>query len=173
MKLNEIKDNKGARKGLMRVGRGVGSGKGRTAGRGIKGQKSRTGVAINGYEGGQTSFVRRLPKRGFNNARFQFNFTEINLGRLQQAIDAGVINAKEEINGVSLMEAGIVKNIKDGVRLLAKGTLSAAVTIRVAGASAAAVAAVEKAGGKVIVEAKAKPVLEKGVKTSRKEKKTK
>ena len=173
MKLNEIKDNKGARKGLMRVGRGVGSGKGRTAGRGIKGQKSRTGVSINGFEGGQTSFIRRLPKRGFDNTRFQFNFTEINLGRLQQAIDTGSVNPKEEINAVSLMEAGVIKNARDGIRLLAKGTLTSAITIRVVGASAAAVAAVEKAKGKVIVEPKAKTVLEKGVKTSKKESKKK
>ena len=173
MKLNEIKDNKGARKGLMRVGRGVGSGKGRTAGRGIKGQKSRTGVSINGFEGGQTSFIRRLPKRGFDNTRFQLTFTEINLGRLQQAIDAGSVNPKEEINAVSLMEAGVIKNARDGIRLLAKGTLTSAITIRVVGASAAAVAAVEKAKGKVIVEPKAKTVLEKGVKTSKKESKKK
>ena len=173
MKLNEIKDNKGARKGLMRVGRGVGSGKVRTAGRGIKGQKSRTGVSINGFEGGQTSFIRRLPKRGFDNTRFQLTFTEINLGRLQQAIDAGSVNPKEEINAVSLMEAGVIKNARDGIRLLAKGTLTSAITIRVVGASAAAVAAVEKAKGKVIVEPKAKTVLEKGVKTSKKESKKK
>ena len=173
MKLNEIKDHKGARKGLMRVGRGVGSGKGRTAGRGIKGQKSRTGVSINGFEGGQTSFIRRLPKRGFDNTRFQLTFTEINLGRLQQAIDAGSVNPKEEINAVSLMEAGVIKNARDGIRLLAKGTLTSAITIRVVGASAAAVAAVEKAKGKVIVEPKAKTVLEKGVKTSKKESKKK
>ena len=173
MKLNEIRDNKGARKSLMRVARGYGSGKGRTGGRGIKGQKSRTGVSINGFEGGQTSFIRRLPKRGFDNTRFQLTFTEINLGRLQQAIDAGSVNPKEEINAVSLMEAGVIKNARDGIRLLAKGTLTSAITIRVVGASAAAVAAVEKAKGKVIVEPKAKTVLEKGVKTSKKESKKK
>ena len=114
-----------------------------------------------------------MPKRGFDNTRFQFNFTEINLGRLQQAIDTGSVNPKEEINAVSLMEAGVIKNARDGIRLLAKGTLTSAITIRVVGASAAAVAAVEKAKGKVIVEPKAKTVLEKGVKTSKKESKKK
>ncbi len=172
MKLNQIKDNKGARKQSMRVARGVGSGKGRTGGRGFKGQKSRTGVSINGFEGGQMPIYRRLPKRGFNNI-FRLTFVEINLGRIQKAIDDKVLSADAEINGVSLMEAGLIKNMKDGVRLLAQGTLSAKATIRVAGASKAAVAAVEKAGGQVILEPKKATVLVKGEKTSKKEPKAK
>ncbi len=167
MKLNQIRDNKGARKELMRVARGVGSGKGRTGGRGLKGQKARTGVAVNGFEGGQMPIYRRLPKRGFNNV-FRPVFVEINLGRLQKAIDDKVLDAAQEINEVSLMEAGLIKNPKDGVRLLAKGGLTAKVTVRVRGASKAAVEAVEKAGGSVIVDAKKKTVLVKGEKKNQK-----
>lgn len=167
MKLNEIRDNKGARKGLMRVARGVGSGKGRTGGRGIKGQKSRTGVAVNGFEGGQMPIYRRLPKRGFNNI-FGLKFAEINLGTIQKAIDAKALDASKEINGVTLMEAGLIKNVKDGVRLLGKGTLTAKATINVAGASEAAVKAVEAAGGKVVLSPKKPTVLVKGEKTSKK-----
>ena len=168
MKLNEIRDNKGARKSRMRVARGVGSGKGRTGGRGFKGQKARTGVAIKGFEGGQMPIYRRLPKRGFNNI-FRLEFVEINLGTLQKAIDDKILSADQEINGVSLMEAGLIKNVKDGIRLLGKGDLTAKVTVRVAGASKSAVATVEKAGGQVILEPKKATVLEKGVKTSKKE----
>lgn len=168
MKLNEIRDNKGARKQSMRVCRGVGSGKGRTGGRGFKGQKARTGVSINGFEGGQTSVYRRAPKRGFNNI-FRLTFAEVNLGQLQQAIDAKSLAADKEINAVALMEAGVLKNVHDGVRLLGKGEISAKVTLRVVGATKSAIAAVEKAGGQVIVEPKKKTVLEKGVKTSKKE----
>ena len=157
MKLNEIRDNKGARKPLMRVGRGVGSGKGRT------------GVAINGFEGGQMPVYRRAPKRGFNNI-FRLTFTEINLDKIQKAIDAKVLSADQEINAVSLMEAGLIKQVRDGVKLLGKGKLSAKATIRVAGATKSAIATVEKAGGKVIVEPKKKTVLTKGEKTSKKEK---
>lgn len=169
MKLNEIRDNKGARKSLMRVARGVGSGKGRTGGRGLKGQKARTGVAVNGFEGGQMPIYRRLPQRGFNNV-FRLTFAEINLSKIQKGLEDKILDASKEINGVSLMEAGLIKNVKDGVRLLGKGEIASAVTIRVSGASKAAVAAVEKAGGSVIIEAKKATVLEKGKKTSKKEK---
>lgn len=169
MKLNQIRDNKGARKQSMRVSRGVGSGKGRTGGRGFKGQKSRTGVSIKGFEGGQMPVYRRLPKRGFNNAAFRLSFVEINLGTIQKAIDAKVLDASQEINGVSLMEAGLIKNVQDGVRLLAKGSLTSKATIRVVGASKAAQTAVENAGGQLILEPKKVTVLEKGVKTSKKE----
>lgn len=169
MKLNEIRDNKGARKGKMRVGRGVGSGKGRTGGRGFKGQKARTGVAVNGFEGGQMPIYRRLPKRGFNNI-FRLDFVEINLGRLQKAIDDKVLDASKEINGVALMEAGLIKNIKDGVRLLGTGKFTAKATIKVAGASEAAQKAVAAAGGEVILDPKKPTVLVKGEKTSKKTK---
>ena len=150
MRLNEIRDNEGARKKRTRVGRGAASGKGRTAGRGQKGQKSRTGVALNGFEGGQMPLYRRLPKRGFNNP-FRKQYAVVNLGRLQQAIDAKKLDAKGTIDGAALQAAGVVGKLGDGIRLLAKGELTAKVTVEVAGASAAAVAAVEKAGGKVVV----------------------
>ncbi len=169
MKLNEIRDNKGARKQSMRVARGVGSGKGRTGGRGFKGQKSRTGVAINGFEGGQMPVYRRAPKRGFNNI-FRLTFAEINLGRIQKAIDDKILAADKEINAIALMEAGLIKNMRDGIRLLGNGAFSSKAVIRVTGATKSAVAAVEKAGGQVIVEPKKETVLEKGVKTSKKEK---
>ena len=169
MKLNEIRDNKGARKQSMRVCRGVGSGKGRTGGRGFKGQKARTGVSINGFEGGQMSVFRRAPKRGFNNI-FRLTFAEISLGRIQKAIDANILAADKEINAVALMEAGLVKNVRDGIKLLGSGEFSAKATIRVVGATQSAIAAVEKAGGQVIVEPKKKTVLTKGEKTSKKEK---
>ena len=169
MKLNEIRDNKGARKSKMRVARGVGSGKGRTGGRGFKGQKARTGVAVNGFEGGQMPIYRRLPKRGFNNI-FRLDFVEINLGSLQKAIDDKVLDASKEINGVSLMEAGLIKNIKDGVRLLGTGKFTAKATIKVAGASEAAQKAVAAAGGEVILDPKKPTVLVKGEKTSKKAK---
>lgn len=174
MRLNEIRDNERARKRRTRVGRGAGSGKGRTAGRGQKGQKSRTGVALNGFEGGQMPLYRRLPKRGFNNP-FRKQYAVVNLGRLQQAIDAKKLDAKGTIDGTALQAAGVVGKLGDGIRLLAKGELSAKVTIEVAGASAAAVAAVEKAGGKVVVapatpakRAAAKPAAgkSKGAKTA-------
>ena len=168
MKLNEIRDNKGARKPLMRVARGVGSGKGRTGGRGIKGQKSRTGVAINGFEGGQMPVYRRAPKRGFNNI-FRLTYAEINLGTIQKAIDAKTLKADKEIDAVALMEAGLIKHVYDGIKLLGKGEFSAKATIKVAGATKSALAAVEKAGGQVVVEPKAKTVLTKGEKKSIKE----
>jgi large subunit ribosomal protein L15 len=151
MKLNQLSDNSGARKDRTRVGRGIGSGKGKTAGRGVKGQKSRSGVAIKGFEGGQMPIYRRLPKRGFKNP-FRKEFSVVNLGRLQQAIDDKRIDAKKTIDTDALMAAGLVgRRVKDGVRILAKGELKAKVTIEVAGASQAAVAAVEKAGGKIVL----------------------
>ena len=153
MKLNEIRDNPGAHYRAKRVGRGIGSGKGKTSGRGGKGQTARTGVAINGFEGGQTPLHRRLPKRGFNNKIFQKDFKVVNLGRLQQAIDAGKLSAEGGLDAQKLVAAGVLRRSGDGIRLLAKGTLNAAITIEVAGASQAAIAAVEKAGGKVVLPA--------------------
>ena len=150
MKLNELRDNLGARKARTRVGRGMGSGKGRTGGRGMKGQKSRTGVALNGLEGGQMPIFRRLPKRGFNNP-FRKTYALVNLGRLQKVIDAGKLDAGETITAEALKTAGLVTKPRDGIRLLAKGKLTSRVTIEVAGASQAAVAAVEAAGGTVVV----------------------
>lgn len=150
MRLNEITDNRGARSTRKRVGRGIGSGLGKTGGRGHKGQKSRSGVAIKGFEGGQMPLYRRVPKRGFTNL-FANDYTEVNVGRLQQAIDAGKLDAKTPIDGKALVAAGVVRRLHDGVRLLGKGELSAAITIEVAGASKGAIAAVEKAGGKVTV----------------------
>ena len=153
MKLNEIRDKKGAQYVAKRRGRGIGSGKGKTSARGGKGQTARTGVALNGFEGGQTPLHRRLPKRGFNNTDFQQRFVVVNLGRLQIALDAGHLKEGATVNGAALVEAGVLRRTRDGVRLLAKGELKAPLTIEVAGASKAAVAAVEKLGGKVIVAA--------------------
>ena len=150
MKLTDIRDNEGARKNRMRVGRGIGSGKGKTAGRGVKGQKSRTGVSIKGFEGGQMPLHRRLPKRGFKNP-FAKDYAIVNLGAVQKAIDAGRLDAKQPITGELLVAAGLVRQARDGIRLLAKGSLSAKATFQVAGASASAIAAVEKAGGSVTV----------------------
>ena len=149
MKLNEICDNDGARKGRMRVGRGIGSGKGKTAGRGQKGAKARSGVAVNGFEGGQMPLHMRIPKRGFSNKAFAKDFAEVNLGLVQKAIDAGKLDAKAVIDQAALRAAGLSRGGKDGVRLLAKGDFSAKVTFKVAGVSAGARAAVEKAGGSV------------------------
>jgi large subunit ribosomal protein L15 len=153
MKLNEIRDNPGAHYRAKRVGRGIGSGKGKTSGRGGKGQTARSGVALNGFEGGQTPLHRRLPKRGFNNKIFQKDFKVVNLGRLQQAIDAGRLTGEGAIDAARLVAAGVLRRPGDGVRLLAKGSLTAALTIEVAGASKAAIAAVEAAGGKVVLPA--------------------
>jgi len=150
MKLNELKDNDGARKGAMRVGRGIGSGKGKTCGSGHKGQKARSGVAVNGFEGGQMPIFRRLPKRGFQSMNKK-DFQILNLGRLQGAIEAKKLDAKKPIDSAVLVEAGIVGKLADGVRLLAKGELTAKVDITVAGASKGAIEAVEKAGGKVTI----------------------
>lgn len=149
MKLNEIKDNEGARKSRTRVARGIGSGKGKTGGRGVKGQKSRSGVAINGFEGGQMPIYRRLPKRGFNNP-FAKTFAVVNLDTIQKAVDAGKLTA-DSINVNALMESGIISKQLDGIRLLARGAITSSVTISVNSASKAAVAAIEKAGGKVNV----------------------
>jgi large subunit ribosomal protein L15 len=148
MKLNEISDSPGATKNRMRVGRGIGSGKGKTAGRGVKGQKARTGVAIKGFEGGQMPLHRRLPKRGFNNI-FAKTFNEVGLDRVQQAIDAGKLDGKAVVTAEALKAAGVFKRTRDGVRILANGELKAAVSFEVAGASKAAIAAIEKAGGSV------------------------
>lgn len=155
MKLNEIRDNRGATHAPKRLGRGVGSGLGKTSGRGHKGQKARTGVAVRGFEGGQMPIYRRLPKRGFNNP-FRKDYRVVNLGRLQAAIDARKIDASQPLNAQALAAAGIIKNPGVGVRLLAKGDLKAKIIIEVAGASKAAVAAVEKAGGTVVVTGVAK-----------------
>jgi len=155
MKLNELADKPGSRKSRMRVGRGIGSGKGKTAGRGVKGQKARTGVAVKGFEGGQMPLHRRLPKRGFNNI-FAKEFNEIGLDRVQAAIDAGKLDAKKVVDKAALKAAGVIRKAKDGVRLLANGALKAAVKFEIEGASKAAAEAVEKAGGSVtIVGAKA------------------
>ena len=155
MKLHELHDNEGASRKKKRVARGTGSGKGKTAGRGIKGQTSRSGVAIGGYEGGQMPLYRRLPKRGFSKPNRK-SFAVINLGQLQTFIDAGKLDAKADVTEDLLVEAGIVRRKLDGVRLLAKGELKAALTLTVTGASQAAVDAVEKAGGKVTVTSPAR-----------------
>jgi large subunit ribosomal protein L15 len=150
MKLNELSDNAGSRKGRMRVGRGIGSGKGKTAGRGQKGAKARSGVSINGFEGGQMPLHMRLPKRGFNNI-FAKDFAIVNLGAVQKAIDAGKLDAKAVIDHAALKAASLARGGKDGIRLLGKGELTAKISFLVAGASKGAVEAVEKAGGKVDV----------------------
>ena len=150
MKLDQLRDNPGARKSPIRVGRGIGSGKGKTGGRGGKGQTARTGVAINGFEGGQMPLYRRLPKRGFNNI-FALEFVEVNTGRLQQAIDAGRLAAGKPVDAAALRAAGLIGRPRDGVRLLGKGELKTKLTLEVAGASKSAIAAVEKAGGSVKV----------------------
>jgi large subunit ribosomal protein L15 len=148
MKLNELRDNPGATKSRKRVGRGPGSGKGKTAGRGIKGQKSRSGVAINAYEGGQMPLYMRLPKRGFNNIGAK-HYAVINLGLLQKFIDAGKIDAKSEITEDALVASGLVRRKRDGVRLLGKGEITSKVSLDLTGASKSAVEAVEKAGGSI------------------------
>ena len=150
MKLNDIRDNEGARKSRVRVGRGIGSGLGKTAGRGQKGQKSRSGVSVFGFEGGQMPLHMRLPKRGFNNI-FAKDYAIVNLGAVQKAIDAGKLDANATIDHAALKAAALARGGKDGVRLLAKGDLTAKVSFLVAGASKGAVEAVEKAGGKVDV----------------------
>src|SRR6266446_4034013 len=155
LKLSDIADNAGSRKKRMRVGRGIGSGKGKTAGRGGKGQTARSGVRIKGFEGGQMPLHRRLPKRGFNNI-FKLDFAEINLDRLQDAIEAKLVDAKETITVESLVKAGVLRRAKDGLRLLGRGELKAKLAIEVHGASKSAVAAVEKAGGTVKILAPAK-----------------
>ena len=148
MKLNEIRDNPGARKSRVRVGRGIGSGLGKTAGRGQKGQKSRSGVSIKGFEGGQMPLHMRLPKRGFNNI-FAKDYAEVNLGTIQKLVDAGKLATDGTIDHAALKAAGLARGGKDGVRLLGKGSFSAKLAFRVAGASAGARQAVEAAGGSV------------------------
>jgi len=150
MRLNQLSDNPGSRKARMRVGRGIGSGKGKTAGRGGKGQTARTGVAINGFEGGQMPLHMRMPKRGFNNVH-RLDYVEVNVGRLQEAIEAGKLEAGASVDGAALVAAGVIRRQRDGIRLLAKGEIKAKLAIKVAGASKAAIAAVEKAGGSVEV----------------------
>jgi large subunit ribosomal protein L15 len=155
MKLNQIADRPGSRKNRMRIGRGIGSGKGKTGGRGGKGQTARSGVAIKGFEGGQMPLHRRLPKRGFNKP-FQLKLHEVNLGRVQQAIDAGKLDAGATVDAAALIKAGLLRRAHDGVRLLGNGELKAKVAFSVWGASKSAVAAVEKAGGSITILAPAK-----------------
>ena len=150
MRLNELSDAAGARRPRKRIGRGIGSGTGKTGGRGVKGQKSRSGVSMKGFEGGQMPIHRRMPKRGFNNI-FAPSLNVVNLGRVQIAIDAGKLDAKAPVTVEALVAAGVVRRIKDGVRLLGNGELKAKVSFKIAGASKSAVAAVEKAGGSVTV----------------------
>ncbi len=157
MRLNEINDNAGAAKVRKRVGRGIGSGTGKTAGSGHKGQKARSGVSLLSFEGGQMPLYRRLPKRGFKNP-FSKDFAEINLGKLEKAIEAGRLDPKQTVTGESLLSAGLVSRSQDGVKLLAQGEIKTKLTIEVARASKAAIAAVEKAGGSVVLpEEKPKP----------------
>ena len=155
MKLSEIADNAGSRKKRMRVGRGIGSGKGKTSGRGGKGQTARSGVRIKGFEGGQMPLHRRLPKRGFNNV-FRVEYSEVNLDRLQQAIDAKQLDTGAVINAEALVKAGVLRRALGGVRLLGRGEIKAKLNIEVHGASKSAIAAVEKAGGSVKILAPAK-----------------
>ena len=165
MKLNELKPNQGAVKERKRVGRGIGSGKGKTCGVGQKGQKSRSGVAIKGFEGGQMPLYQRLPKRGFNNP-FARKLVTISLGRLQQALDKKLINNKETIDAAALAKGKVIKSAKDGVRLLGNGMLKDKVDLKLAGATKSAIAAVEKAGGKIdIIRVKDKALPKKAYKT--------
>jgi large subunit ribosomal protein L15 len=166
MKLNDISDNAGSRKARMRIGRGIGSGKGKTGGRGGKGQTARTGVRIKGFEGGQMPLHRRLPKRGFNNI-FAIELNEVNLGRVQEALDKGKLDPKDVVDVEALVRAGVLRRAaKHGVRLLGKGEIKAAVQFAVYGASRSAVAAVEKAGGSVKILAPQKPDEEGGDKAA-------
>jgi large subunit ribosomal protein L15 len=148
MKLNELRDKEGATHSRKRLGRGIGSGSGKTAGRGVKGQKARSGVAINGFEGGQMPLYRRLPKRGFKNP-FSKSFNAVSLGRIQTAVDAGKLDAKEVVTAEALIKAGVIRRPLDGVRVLSDGELKAKLSFDVAGASKAAVEKIEKAGGSV------------------------
>lgn len=172
MKLNEIADNKGARYKFKRVGRGIGSGKGKTAGRGVKGQLARSGVkGIRQFEGGQMPLYMRMPKRGFNKPN-RAKYVEINIGRLQAAIDAGALDAKSKIDAAALIAAGVIRRAQDGVRLLGVGDLKSKVTIEVAYATAGARRAVENAGGSVIAtetRAEEAPASKKAAKTGKKE----
>ena len=163
MKLSDIADNAGSRKKRMRVGRGIGSGKGKTSGRGGKGQTARSGVRIKGFEGGQMPMHRRLPKRGFKNTSFQLKLNEVNLGKVQAAIDAKLLDASAAVDAAAMVKAGLMRRAKDGVRLLGNGELKAKVNFEVFGASKSAVAAVEKAGGSVKILA---PKREEGEKAA-------
>ena len=160
MKLNEIRDNPGAHYRAKRVGRGIGSGKGKTSGRGGKGQTARSGVALNGFEGGQTPLHRRLPKRGFSNADFRTEYHVVNLGRLQQAVEAGRLAPGATVDGAALVAAGLLRRLRHGVRLLAKGEIKTPLKITLAGASRAAVEAVERAGGSVELTRRPEPANE-------------
>ncbi|MEL6745402.1 MAG: 50S ribosomal protein L15 [Pseudomonadota bacterium] len=151
MKLNNISDLDGATKGRKRVGRGIGSGTGKTGGRGVKGQKSRSGVSINGFEGGQMPIYRRLPKRGFSNAMFTSDFNEVSIERLEKAIAAKKIDVKDTITAETLKAAGVIRRVRDGVRVLGNGEASSKMTLEVAGATKGAIEKIEKAGGKVTV----------------------
>ena len=150
MKLNEIRDNAGARKNRKRIGRGIGSGTGKTSGKGHKGAKARSGVSINGFEGGQMPLHRRLPKRGFNNI-FRKDYAEVSLARLQAAVDENKLDASAPVTAEAMQAAGLIRRIKDGVRVLGNGELTAKIDLSVAGATKSAVAAIEKAGGSVTV----------------------
>ncbi len=172
MNLNELSDIRGARTARKRVGRGIGSGTGKTSGRGHNGQKSRSGVALGGFEGGQMPLYRRLPKRGFHNL-FRKRFEVVNLDRLQAAVDAGKLDAKKPVDRAALVAAGLVRDSANGVRLLGRGEIKAKLTVDVDGASQAAVAAVEKAGGKVIVPAKPETAPDAGAKPKKAEAKAK
>ncbi len=168
MKLSDLQPKEGSRQNSKRVGRGIGSGKGKTCGVGQKGQKARSGVAINGYEGGQMPLYKRLPKRGFTNV-FGKKFATVSLGRLQQAIDKKLIDTKGTIDVDALAAAKVIKHKRDGVRLLGNGELKTKVTLKVAGATQSAIAAVEKAGGKVeILEAETKGPRHKSTKSEKK-----
>jgi large subunit ribosomal protein L15 len=157
MKLNEIRDNPGSHYRAKRIGRGIGSGKGKTSGRGGKGQTARSGVAINGFEGGQTPLHRRLPKRGFKNTIFQKDYKIVNLDRLQAALDAGKLSKEGTVDAAKLVASGVLRRSGDGIRLLGNGKLTEAITIEVIGASKSAIAAVEAAGGKVVVRGGSAP----------------
>jgi large subunit ribosomal protein L15 len=161
MKLSDIADNAGSRKKRMRVGRGIGSGKGKTAGRGGKGQTARSGVRIKGFEGGQMPLHRRLPKRGFNNI-FRLDFAEINLDRLQDAVTAKLVDASAVVTAESLVKTGVIRRVKDGLRLLGRGEITAKLNIEVHGASKTAIAAIEKAGGTVKILAAPKKAKDEG-----------
>ncbi|MCZ8102506.1 MAG: 50S ribosomal protein L15 [Burkholderiales bacterium] len=150
MKLNDISDNAGAKKARIRVGRGIGSGKGKTGGRGVKGQKARTGVAVKGFEGGQMPLYRRLPKRGFWNP-FSNDYNEVNLGRIQEAVEAKKLDVSSPVTVETLVAAGVVSKPRDGVKILGNGELKAKLTFQVAGASKSAKAAIEAAGGSVTI----------------------
>ena len=169
MKLHELSDNQGSRHARKRVGRGIGSGKGKTSGRGHKGQKSRAGATVKGFEGGQMPLYRRVPKRGFTNI-FRKDYVAVSVGRLQQAIDAKKLDAKKTIDAEALVASGVVRRMSDGVRLLATGKLNAKISIEVTGASKAAVEIVEKLGGKVVV-LEVSPAAEKSSKEGKAKKK--